>query len=405
MCDEKVKEWLRLAMENEDIVNYAVNIHGEGNKDDGYLSKFLLVTATGKTKNGKEKFLNLALKLCPTSNILRKQIPIRKAFEKEIYIYSHVRQTFYHFQQEKGVKDLIDFIPHCYDTQMTNTEELLIFENVKYQNYSLWNRNTPMTHDHIKLILEAYGKWHALSLALKVERPECFQKLTEDNVNMYSYFIEKVKMFDVFVESFTKARDGAIFPSDEEILKKLQFSKDQIKYILTDLFYENPVYQVILHGDGWNNNFMFMAENVTKKPSKVFVIDWQCSGLGSPVIDLSYLIYSCCDTGMYKDVEELLKIYYNSLSKSLNLLGCDSHRIFAYGKLMQHWKKFSCFGLVVSTFILKLSLCSTEEAPDLAEAAEQGKEFLENYNFDVKDQETYFKRVRDNFVHYIENLN
>jgi hypothetical protein len=121
-------------------------------------------------------------------------------------------------------------------------------------------------------------------------------------------------------------------------------------------------------------------------------------------LDLSNFIYTCCDTEKYNDVKDLLRVYYDSLNKCLTYLGCDASKIFAYEHLLQHWKTFSLYGLVNSAFILKLSLCDSDEAPDFAQAAEQGKSFADNVKFTPKNEEVYFERMRGNFSHYVKNL-
>ncbi|RZC40739.1 EcKinase, DUF1679, and/or APH domain containing protein, partial [Asbolus verrucosus] len=405
MCDDKkIKEWVKLALKNQDLADYTIDVHGQASKEDGYLGNIIFVTVTGKTKADTEKSLNFVIKSSKESLDLRNQAPIKEAFEKEIFIYDEVKTAFDDFQHDKGVEKLLEIMPHCYATRITDTGELLILENLRPQGYSLWDRKVPMTFAQVKMILKMYGKWHAICMAFRKQRPEIFRKFVENNVNVFSCFVSKTKMVDYFAELFASVRDAVISIDEIDVLKRLQFSKDDVKYILTDMYFDDPDHHVILHGDCWNNNFLFKFQDNSTDIMDVRIIDWQCSGLGSPAIDLSDFIYGCCDIENHKDVKELLTIYYSSFSEYLKQLGSEPEEVFPFGKLLEHWKKFSKFGILVSAFNLKFCLCEADDAPDFAQTAEQGMTFIDNFNFNLKNEDDYLERMKSNLIHYANNL-
>jgi thiamine kinase-like enzyme len=405
MSAEKIKGWVHLAMKNEDLLDYTITLEGKSSKADGYLGNIIFITVVGKTKAGQNKSFNLVVKSSKESSLLRQQTPIKEAFDKEIYIYNTVLPAFRKFQKERTTVDILNFLPRCYATQTRENREILILEDLKKKGFEICDRTIPMTYEHIKLVLQSFGKWHAYSFALKKAHQEIFEKLVENNVNMFSYFIVKVGLQHVMLKLFKEARDGSIYSKEVELLKELQFSEDDVNKIFIDLFFEDPEYRVISHGDCWSGNFMFQYQEDKTRPTSVGLLDWQCSGLSSPVMDLSHFIYGCNDTGKHKDVKESLEIYYESFSECLSHLGYDSGELFPYSKLLEHWKRFARYGLFLQPFVVKFSLCDADDAPDFVEAAEEGKQFLENFNVDIKNEEIYFKRVRDNFVHYVKNLN
>ncbi|XP_068895352.1 uncharacterized protein [Tenebrio molitor] len=400
MCDQRIREWVQIAIENEKFREYEIEVHGKTGKADGYLGKVAFVTVTGVTKAGHKKSLNLVIKSPSQSSTLREQIPIDEVFQKEIYIYDEVVTSLRAMLQDEKLENLLDFLPQCYATRKTITKELIILENLKFRGYDLYDRKIPMTQDHIQLVLQTYGRWHALSFALKKKRPEIFEKLVRDNVDMFCYYVMKVKV------------DGPIFDFTEEVkeacdlldVKQLQFSRSDVSNIFKNLFCEDPEFHVILHGDCWTNNLMFQYQKGTNRPTHVCIIDWQLSGLASPVMDLSYFIYTCTDTEANKDVRDLLKIYYESLEGCLRQLGCEPRELFPYEKLLEHWCKFSPYGLFLGNFILKFSMCEADEAPDFTETAEEGREFLENLKFSIQNQNQYYRRVKANLLHYVHNL-
>lgn len=257
MVDQKIKEWVQLALKDEDIHDFSVITNGTTDKADGYLGDIFFITAAGKTKNGKNETIDLVIKASKDSITLREQTPVRESFEKEIFIYDRVLPSFKKLQEEKGASGLLDYIPLCYATKVVDNSEILVLEDLKSQNYSTCDKKKAMTFEHVELVLQAYGKWHAFSFALRKEKPELFAELTKNNVNMLCYWFETTKMIDLLLDIFEKARDGCISSDNEEILNAVNFSINDANYIFKGLFDEDPDYRIISHGDCWNGNFMF----------------------------------------------------------------------------------------------------------------------------------------------------
>jgi hypothetical protein len=130
MSGNKSEKWIQLIVKSEDLVEYKIHIEGKSKKDEGYLSNIVFVTVNGKTTTGEEKCLNLVIKSSKPSDIFRQQIPMKEIFEKEIYIYNSVVTSFRKFQEEMGKENFLDFLSRCYAAQISDSSELLIFENL-----------------------------------------------------------------------------------------------------------------------------------------------------------------------------------------------------------------------------------------------------------------------------------
>ncbi|XP_063932769.1 uncharacterized protein LOC135144646 isoform X2 [Zophobas morio] len=398
MCEKRVSDLVELVARNENFLEYKVEVHGKTGRGDGYLGKVTFVSVIGKTKNKDTKELNLVIKTSAQNELLRSQLPVRELFELEIYIYDKVVPTFKNFETEMGFEsDVLKSLPTCYLTQNLENDEALILENLKLQGFDVANRKVPLSFEHIRLVLKSYGKWHAFSLALRYKRPETFKQLVKNLGNMWSRYILKTNLTPVFLQYYEEVRK---FWENNKDVASVKFSEHEVKSILISLVSEDLDQAVIIHGDCWTNNFMFKAG----KPTQVYVIDWQLSGLASPVLDLSYFIYTCVDTEKYKNVEDLLKIYHDAVCGYLHQLNCDPGDILPFSTLVKHWRKFSCYGLLFGSFILRFCLSESEEVPDFIETAEKGKNFLENFEFNTSNQEVYYKRVKDNILHYARNV-
>lgn len=129
--------------------------------------------------------------------------------------------------------------------------------------------------------------------------------------------------------------------------------------------------------------------------------------MGSPVLDISLLIYCCADTKTFNNVTVFLEVYYDYLTKALANLGVASSDVFCFNKLAEHWKKYSKYGLIFGNYLLKYPFYDAEEAPDFSKMAENENEFLTNltkfFKKDMINDSSYIEKVRNNLLHYINN--
>lgn len=145
------------------------------------------------------------------------------------------------------------------------------------------------------------------------------------------------------------------------------------------------------------NVIFFKVINGHRVPKKVAIIDWQLSRLHSPVLDLSYFIYSTCSEEELEHFDELLDIYYTSFSTFLTKFGCDPQNLFPFSTLRKHWKKYSLMGVLIVTTFLHVTICDNEEAPELTEPGDIGEKVM---NVNIKDESEYKKRLVSVIRHY-----
>lgn len=133
-------------------------------------------------------------------------------------------------------------------------------------------------------------------------------------------------------------------------------------------------------------------------------IDFQLSRVASPVLDLSYYLYTCTDKTVLDHFDFLLQAYHISLSDSLKQLGCNCEDILTYEQLKRQWGKYGRYGLSLAPLIVKIELCQSDEVVDFAEAAEKGDGLDNIFDFKLQDQGEYEKRLLDVFSHFAENF-
>lgn len=149
------------------------------------------------------------------------------------------------------------------------------------------------------------------------------------------------------------------------------------------------------------NILLYIQQNSESlEPLGVCLLDFQISSLGSPATDLSYFLYTSSheDTITYQ-FEELLDLYYDSLSSTLKNLGVNPEEVFSYQKLRAHWKKYALTGLIIACQGIKFQLTTQDETPDVNDFGNK-QDWTAFRVGDIKDMDSYKKRIVAVFKNY-----
>jgi hypothetical protein len=174
-----LETWLKPVFSKKFLKKCTLEIVGTSSKGDGYLGDVNFVEVNGRTSTNEEKFYNFAIKSSKNSLPLRKMMPIEVMSQNEIYFYNRVLPTFVEFQEEKGIEEPFNQAPKYYDSVILQNMEVLILENMKRNGYCLHDRTKPMNREHIRKVMQTYGKYHAVSFALRDQKPDVFKALGE----------------------------------------------------------------------------------------------------------------------------------------------------------------------------------------------------------------------------------
>lgn len=115
---------------------------------------------------------------------------------------------------------------------------------------------------------------------------------------------------------------------------------------------------------------------------------------------MSYCLYSGAGKKAFDNLEEYLKIYYDTFSKTLHKFGSNPEKLFSFDTLKEHWKKYAKFGMTMAFGIIKLKVTSDADIFDFTDIA--NAEDVSKFK-DMKYDETKFQeRIRDLLVHLCE---
>lgn len=136
-------------------------------------------------------------------------------------------------------------------------------EDLRLIGFRMWDKTTPTTIDNIRLVMKEIGKFHAISFAMKDQRPEIFanfEKLTYNKDGLCGDLFTKM-----FNRCFSRTINALHNDYHKEILSKFQvnFSKYMLSHFHKDIIGKFPI---ITHNDLWSSNIMYrFNENVCTK--------------------------------------------------------------------------------------------------------------------------------------------
>lgn len=265
-----VQSALKRIVSDSGLQNYTIQVKSGSKVGDGFAGELTSVVIKGVRNddhgNDKEIELNLLCKLPPKNEGHRKDFMSDIVFGREIYLYTKLLPTFIDFQREKLIPEADQFraYPKCYAGLGVGKEEdhAIIMEDLRPKGFQMWNKAKPTTLDNIRLVLEQIGKFHAISFAMKDQRPDEFAEF-KTLTDILIKFVANSNIRGVFDGCFERAKSSLHDDHHKEIISKLQVNLED--YIFSCL--DESVcadFAVIAHGDLWNNNIMYrFNENVS----------------------------------------------------------------------------------------------------------------------------------------------
>lgn len=249
----------------------SVTISSGTNPGDGFMGLLVKIVVTGiKTKNGisKEETLNLVGKIPPLNAVRREQFNSIVMFEREAFVYNEILPEFIKFQHENLITRDQGFYsnPKCYAilADGPKDEYCIILEDLRARNFCMFDKMKEVDYNHVKLLMEQLGRFHAISFILKTngnKKFEEFKKLTDIMTNTAKQ-PEQNEM--VFNASLDKAME-TLEPTESVIKEKLLDFKKNLKSFMELCFNSSSSepFSVLNHGDCWNNNMMYLYDEVS----------------------------------------------------------------------------------------------------------------------------------------------
>ncbi|XP_058824094.1 uncharacterized protein LOC131684872 [Topomyia yanbarensis] len=355
------------------IIDSYEEAKGSG-RGDNYTAALFRLSLRGhlRANDGKKKLRwerTVICKRLPDCRIKREAFKSEALFRNEVAFYNTIMPEMIAFQKRKSNhnSDIFLAVPQCYLAQ----DDLVMLEDLRVRRFTMPDRQAGLGLEQMKATLEELSKFHAVSLAYKLQCPNEFERLTakisegifsKANTDWYKHY------YDILTKNAIQMVSQTI-PEKVEYLVKLEGFLENCFANMEELVSRESKLAVICHGDCWTNNILYKYDE-NGSISETCFVDFQLIRYGSLALDLAYLIYCCTDASLRKaNLQNWLQIYHQQLAKSLKLLGslqdlCTDEADLLC-QIQEEFKNCARFGLGSAMDMLPISTCSSEEAPDL----------------------------------------
>ncbi|XP_044746544.1 uncharacterized protein LOC123308072 [Coccinella septempunctata] len=351
----------------------------------GYVAKMINVKVTVE-KDGVKDLLDLLVK----SSVNSSEDMFTEAYLNEIDVYSKIVSNFDKFAEERGVEKFRN-LPDFYGTSITDDRFVVVLENLVPKGFKVRDLK-PLDMDHLKLLLEAYAKWHAFSFALNDQKPEIFRQLGKRNIEL-----EDWKIADATLTAFEEQIDYLLSLYEKrdrpDIVRKLRELRKSFKILMKEFLKNtNEEYLVVTHADVWNNNFLFKY-NEKLEPIEVKIVDWQTAVVGSPMIDIAQLFFFCCFSQELNHMDDLLLFYHNTLSEKIKELGSNPENCFPREACLKAFKRYAALGIGGMPFLMRMQFNNIDMSHTYDLVENDSGNFSSILGDGVSDLEKFFEQV------------
>lgn len=304
----------------------------------------------------------MVIKTIPLNTATRLTFRSDEQFRTEIHFYTKILPAFIELQSTKSVKEPFEHYAKVFFTFCDGLTDVICLEDGKPQGFVGAVRQKGMDLDHVKVTLKTVAKFHALSFAMKDQKPQELETLV-NGIREMEYVDGHCEWYGKFWDTICDIAIDAVeqeCPNSIYVDKVKEFAVPERLPKLIELK-RSPKYAVICHGDCWTNNYLYKYED--GKPVAAKMIDFQIIKYTSPAVDVSTVIYACTTQDLrLVHYDELLKYYHDELSLQIEELGSDPMRLYPWNAFMDDIKKFSCYGLLCSFDTTPFIVLPPEEA-------------------------------------------
>lgn len=128
-------------------------------------------------------------------------------------------------------------------------------------------------------------------------------------------------------------------------------------------------------------------------------LDWQVIRYTSPAIDLLYNIFTSTDKAFReKEYDNLLKVYHETLSNTVKLLGSNPDELFSLDDLKDELRICGNYAFIMAPILLSVSLADSSEISNLNEMCDntgEGEKIDLISGLNEKAQLVYEQRLSD----------
>ncbi|KAE8573330.1 uncharacterized protein [Halyomorpha halys] len=289
----------------------------EGVDLDGISAGFLSVQNKArirfKTSKGEGE-VNVFLKILPEAAYHRHNIVVMGGFHREVVLFNELLNKYHDYLQDNS-------IPACY---MARSNEILVLDDMFKKGFKNKDLYETLDLQHTEKVLETLGKFHALSFITEKREGRKMIEIvpeikTEVIMSQDKNHVGR-KSADASIRCVKKVMEKYMTHFPSEIVKKaVHYMENIYDKMKSSKLYPN----VLAHADLWANNIMFNYDE-QGNVLEACLLDFQLATYKAPGYDIHLFLHCCTDTQMReKNLNHLMKLYYDVLTRTLRSAGID----------------------------------------------------------------------------------
>lgn len=199
-----------------------------------------------------------------------------------------------------------------------------ILHDLEPIGFTMANRHAGLDFNHCVALMKKLGKFHAASMTFAPDNMDMMNN--HFHYGMFNPSIDRTNaisgIFHNGLGTLIDIIDKEWHDFDQVILEKMKkfhpVFVEKLKKCVAQKFDDG--FKVLNHGDLWCTNMMFKYDPKSNKLQDVVFVDFQLTHYTSPGIDLNYALSTCPNRETRARIDDLIVIYYQSLSETLRAI-------------------------------------------------------------------------------------
>ncbi|CAL4084234.1 unnamed protein product, partial [Meganyctiphanes norvegica] len=266
------------------------------------------------SQNGREESVSYVAKINPHNNIPGFEEITNSLIKREAVFYSEIAPKLNSAMKNNEREELR--IPRCLYVNIEESPEVIILEDLVAAGYKKANKKQGLSLNETKLVITELARFHAASIILdnEVDLGRRYPGLTPNSVTEENKeeqtILENIMKTGILLLNQLGGYDGAV--------RWLNDAMPRVQNMLRSCMNSCGVMKVLCHGDCLIDNICFRYDK-EGIPVDVKFINFQASVLGSPALDLNYLLFSSLNgSNRIPNIEAYLALYTRVLHQVLS---------------------------------------------------------------------------------------
>jgi len=316
---------------------------------------------------GLDKDYSVIIKVLPTDDNERYKVKHKfrqlLKFSKEVQVYMKIIKCMYIFDEKRYTSACVEPpVPKLFFAQMDALNDCLVMENLSQDGFVKFStkfggQKTLSDMDHCRIVLRALAHFHAYSTIIQRDSEEPL-------LDLWPFAVEASNFREIWGERMR--------PVKEQVCQYLMWRKsrpenkisaeveEKVENAIQELFWklvklrvkpDNERITVLIHGAANLDNIMFSYDEMSGRPNQAKLVDFSKVAVSSPVVDVSYFLYSSVHPLLISEhYVALLQAYHNAHLEAIKGFGMHGYEM-DFEVLVEEYQSRIDYGVMTSCLV------------------------------------------------------